>query len=94
MENTVNKGGRICLSAILNCLSKTDIKAGAEMQKGMPNVTLEDFNEAGAIALGIFCHSQNQILHKFFLPFGCGIFFAIRISATAEADSPKFGKIQ
>ncbi|MBI4685836.1 MAG: NAD(P)H:quinone oxidoreductase [Nitrospirae bacterium] len=32
--------------------SREDTKAGAEMQKGVPVVTLDDFKEAGAIAFG------------------------------------------
>lgn len=32
--------------------SREDMKAGKEMQKGVPLVTLEDFKEAGAIAFG------------------------------------------
>jgi NAD(P)H dehydrogenase (quinone) len=32
--------------------SRTDMKSGREMQKGVPLVTLDDFREAGAIAFG------------------------------------------
>jgi NAD(P)H dehydrogenase (quinone) len=32
--------------------SRPDMKAGREMQKGVPLVTLDDFRQAGAIAFG------------------------------------------
>ena len=70
MENTVNKGGRICLPAIINCLSKTDIKAGAEMQKGMPNVTLDYFNEGGVISFGTSTSVVTEQATKFAMKAG------------------------